>query len=338
MSDLPDFWITTVRRLAPPEFGGGISHVVSDAVVQADWVVPKSPEIDEAANPRGGVRGARGITRTDDGHIIVASYHSLLIYNSESQQVDRHSHPLMSGIHAIACEGPVVWVTSTSIDVLLGYNLETREVEEVFDLTTLASVRALGVAPRGLDLSADYRADPSVVRGDSTHLNSVLKMDDTLYVLLNRFGVIVDVRADRVVARHDLLRGAHDLVYIPERDQIAVNDTRSQSLLLFDRQTFSLVDRIRIARLKGAPWWLTTEKLKLLCQKVVSRLFKIRVNASPLFMRGLAYENGRIYSGTSPAAVFVTCLDTRQIVGQHRFSRKTTDTIYGILPASGPRA
>lgn len=329
------FYVTTVHRCAPPDQGGGVSGIDrrSGQVVLDAKVSPTDPRIDEESNPRGGIRGARGVVRLDADHILVASYHSLLVYTNDLRLVDRHTHPLMSGIHAIHLDGDVVWVTSTSIDVLLGYNLETRKAEVVHDLTSSGCVSQLGIKPRGLDLNADFRAEPSVVRGDRTHLNSVLKVEDKLYVLLNRFGAIVDVTADRIVARHKLLRGAHDLVFIPERGQIAINDTVSQSILLFDARSFELVDRLRIARLPGAPLWLTTMKIGLFSQKVASKIFKHRINSSPLFMRGLAYADGHLFSGISPAAVFVTDLGRRKVVEQYRLSRETTGTVYGILPA-----
>jgi hypothetical protein len=223
----------------------------------SDRIVPNDPQIDEASNPRGGIRGGRGVVRLDNDHIIVASYHSLLIYNNDLKLVDKHSHPLMSGIHAIALEKDTVWVTSTSIDVLLGYSLKSRNAHTVFDATSLACADALGVKPRGLDLSLDYRADPSVVRGDTTHLNSVLVLGDRLLVLLNKFGAIVDVRNDELMVQHRLLRGGHDLVHMADCGQIAVNDTRTQSFLLFDDDTFELVNRLSIAQLQGAPIWLT---------------------------------------------------------------------------------
>ena len=332
----PDaFFATTVNRCAPAHLGGDILKLsrTSRSVHASDAIVPKDPEIDEGANPRGGIRGGRGVIRLDAEHILVSSYHSLLVYTNDLTCVDAHSHPLMSGIHAIALDGDLVWVTSTSIDVLVGYNLNTRKVDRVVDATELACVADLGVKPRRLDLEADFRADPSVVRGDFTHLNSVLKLEDRLLILLNKFGAIVDVNSDVVVAQHRLLRGAHDLVYMRDRNQVAVNDTRSQSFLLFDASSFELVDRLSIATLPGAPLWLNVKKLSLYYTKFSSRVLKRPVTASPLFMRGLAYHDGKLYSGISPAAIFETDVAARRVVREYRLSRDTTETIYGILPA-----
>jgi hypothetical protein len=113
--------------------------------------------------------------------------------------------------------------------------------------------------------------------------------------------------------------------------QIAVNDTRTQSFLLFDDDTFELVNRLSIAQLQGAPIWLTVQKGMLYAQKIASRLFNTQVIASPLFMRGLAYSNGHLYSGISPAAVFVTDVNARRVVEQYRLSHDNTETVYGIL-------
>lgn len=331
----PAFFVTTVHRSAPAAQGGEVLSLdrASSQPLKRAAIVPTEPEIDEAANPRGGIRGGRGLLRLDRDHILVASYHSLLVFTNDLTLVDRHSHPLMSGVHAICRDGDIIWVTSTSIDMLLGYNLKTRTADTVIDMTELDCVQSFGITPRGLDLTRDFRADPTVVRGDSTHLNSVLKIGNQLLVLLNRFGAIIDVNADRVVAHHRWLRGGHDLVLIPDRGHIAVNDTRTQSLLLFDADGFALVDRLIMTRLPGAPFWLTSKKLTLYSQKIASRLLNYKIKAAPLFMRGLAYADGHLFSGISPAAVFVTDINAREIVEQHRLSLDTSETVYGILPA-----
>ena len=50
-------------------------------------------------------------------------------------------------------------------------------------------------------------------------------------------------------------------------------------------------------------------------------------------MRGLAYRDLHLFSGISPAAVFVTDLRTKRIVHQYRISKDVNKTVYGILPA-----
>src|SRR5207302_154420 len=59
---------------------------------------PRYPESDD--NPRGGVRGGRGVAVIPAG-IVVANYDTLHTYDDDWNSLDAFSHPLFVGLHEI---------------------------------------------------------------------------------------------------------------------------------------------------------------------------------------------------------------------------------------------
>src|SRR3954471_8976688 len=63
---------------------------------------PNFPQSDD--NPRGGVRGGRGIAVTRHG-IVAANYDTLTLYDDDWKVVDSLTDPLFVGIHEIDWDG-----------------------------------------------------------------------------------------------------------------------------------------------------------------------------------------------------------------------------------------
>lgn len=331
---LKHLYVSTVNRCSPIEQGGGLLTFQwpSGQLIAEQTVAPIDPKIEDSPNPRGGIRGARGLIKTPDGRLIVSSYHSLLVGNQQEPGIAQYSHPLMAGIHAICMgEGNKVWITSTSIDLLLEYDLTTQSATQVYDVTALNCVRDHGVTPRQLDLSLDYRTSADYIMGDFTHLNSVVRTPNRLLVLLNHQGLIVDPIADQVLLQDQNLCGAHDLVYIPSENLIAVNDTRRQAVLLYDAESLKFNQAIYLNQLKGCPSWIRwTQRANAISTKLRALLKQGSPGATPLFQRGLTYADGSLFVGLSPATVIELDWKVNQVKQVLRISKEVSETVYGI--------
>lgn len=332
-------YISTVNRCSPIEQGGGLLTYKwpEGELIAEQPIAPTTPKIEDSPNPRGGIRGARGIVKTTDGHLIVSSYHSLIELDGNMTEVNHYSHPLMSGIHAICLgEADKIWITSTSIDVLMEYDLRNQTATQFYDVTTLDCMKNYGVQPRQLDLSQDYRTSADYIMGDSTHLNSVVRTKSRLLVLLNYQGLIVDPIADQVLLQDDNLQGAHDLVYIESENLIAANDTRKQAILLYDAESLKFKQVIYLNQLKGCPNWIRwTQRSQSISGQLRSLLKRKKPAAVPLFQRGLTYTNGSLFVGLSPAAVLEVDWRGQQVKQVLRISKEVSDTIYGIWADGG---
>ena len=120
-------------------------------------------------NPRGGMRGARGMALWD-GDLLVANFSQIFRFNSRWQLVDTLSDPACADIHDIATGDGGIWVTSTAGDQLVqlspdGTTLDSFRVR--LDATDEAALTA--VSPIDLRDPRTYCAQ----RLDRLHLNSV---------------------------------------------------------------------------------------------------------------------------------------------------------------------
>ncbi len=80
--------------------------------------VPESVHRAKDPNPRGGLRGARGVT-TDGARLVIANTERLLVFDQYWKLVGDITHPLMGGVHDILAEVDGIWITCTNADLLL---------------------------------------------------------------------------------------------------------------------------------------------------------------------------------------------------------------------------
>jgi len=140
---------------------------------------PLFPESDD--NPRGGVRGGRGIAVTREG-IVVANYDTLHCFDDAWNPLETITAPLFVGIHEIDWDGEYLWVTATAIDAVLKVSPEGG-IAVAWDPhePTVASLLGLDRRPYPLDGSADLRTTQAA-RINQLHVNGVSRSGDTTIV------------------------------------------------------------------------------------------------------------------------------------------------------------
>ena len=95
-------------------------------------------------NPRGGIRGGRGVAITSDA-IWVANYDTLFEYDHSWKELRRLSNPLLSDIHEIAAMDDGIWVSSTGVDLAVKIDF-TGKVSRVWSPRTCAYLKSfLGI-------------------------------------------------------------------------------------------------------------------------------------------------------------------------------------------------
>ena len=131
---------------------------------------PSFPESDD--NPRGGVRGGRGVAVTPKG-IVVANYDTLYVYDDDWNVVDSFTHPLFVGIHEIDWDGAHFWAAATAIDAVLKVGLDWS-VEAAWDPHEAPGFERFGLRPRPhpLDGTVDYRVRQAPLLNEC-HVNGV---------------------------------------------------------------------------------------------------------------------------------------------------------------------
>jgi len=159
-------------------------------------------------NPRGGMRGVRGMG-FHNGELAIANYSSILFFDCRWNLLRVFTHPSIAAIHEIFHTKEGVWVTSTANDVLACFNPDG-------ELSCLIHLRAekslmqklggpLKLAIRPADLEAgkkDFRARAyfNLDVYDRTHLNSICKLPDgrllfSLGLLVgDYFGLLMNIK------------------------------------------------------------------------------------------------------------------------------------------------
>ncbi len=182
--------VTSVVREAGLAAASGFLRVVE---LESGRVVMKSAVPGSACrardpNPRGGLRGARGVA-VYSGRLVVANSERLLVFDTSWQLVDQLSHPLAGGIHDILAVDDGIWIASTSADLLVKLSWEGALLDVWEWRRDARLVRELGfrrLTP--VDRGRDYRDPESMRRGvpNVVHLNAVTLRPGGLLVSFGR--------------------------------------------------------------------------------------------------------------------------------------------------------
>lgn len=314
-----DVYFTTVVRMAPHTEGGEIVRLDWDTkkVLARDPMVPTDPWVDDP-NPRGNARGGRGIVQVGR-RLFAALYHSVRVFDRELNDLGRISNNLFVGLHEMSLSGDALWVASTAIDAAIKVDLEGSLIGDWWARENRNLQERFELEPMRIDKNADNRLlwlEQKVTRHPShTHLNAVTPHNGDLYVLLNRFGAVYDITADRLVLADERLAGCHNLAFVGEA--MLINDSRGSGLMVYDRRG-SLERRIDL---------LEFPEIKALRDKVRDANLQKR----PVFVRGLgAVNDRRVLLGISAATVVEIDLYTGELVDLFQYSPDVAVCVHGL--------
>lgn len=195
--------VSTVVRGASFDEPSGFYHVVEveQGAVIGSVPVPEARHLAEDPNPRGGLRGGRGVSSQDD-LLVLASNDTLRVVGPDWAIRQRISHPLAGGIHDVHAEGDGVWVSATAGSLVLKLSWDGELLSGWHWAEDRALVRALGLSPRAvpaLDLHRDYRVpSPGSGAHDVVHLNAVCPDGDRLLVGLGQVLSSAALRRERL--------------------------------------------------------------------------------------------------------------------------------------------
>ena len=183
---------TSIVRHAGLEQASGFVRIVDveGRRILSKSATPESVYRVKDTNPRGGLRGARGIGVCKD-KLVIANSERLFVFDSTWKLVGEITHPLMGEIHEILVEEDGIWVTCTGADLLLKVDWQGK-ISHVWEWRQHDQlVEALGFSevPR-VDRAVDYR-DPESARDsvrNLVHLNAVTRAP---YGILLSFGRIL---------------------------------------------------------------------------------------------------------------------------------------------------
>jgi hypothetical protein len=179
--------VTTIVRGAPLDVPGGWLRVVDlDTGVQTAMApVPDAVHRAADTNPRGGLRGGRGLASTADTIALAVNDRILLLDPSWATRAVL-THRWLGGIHDIAADDDGLWVTCADNDLLLWLDWDGRVNGSWHWRADRRTRRALGFGwLPSFDRSIDHR-DPRApgLRVELGHVNGVALDGDAVLVEL----------------------------------------------------------------------------------------------------------------------------------------------------------
>ena len=177
--------ITTIVRGAELELPAGWLRVLSTDGWDQLAMAPLPDAVHRAldTNPRGGLRGGRGVASTP-GRLAVAINDRVLVLDQDWRVERLLSHPWMGGIHDIAADATGLWATCADNDLVLRIDWDGRPCGMWHWRADRRMRHELGFGwLPGFDRSIDYR-DPLEpgLRVDLAHVNAVALEGDALLV------------------------------------------------------------------------------------------------------------------------------------------------------------
>ena len=171
-----------------------IGEQASGHVLEVDWTgqriikrfaVPDPMYPESNTNPRGGLRGGRGV-KVRRGHYFVANYDTVHVYDSNWRLQDKISHPLATDIHEIDLDASGIWLSCSRYDMALKLDYGGEKLDHWHISDSPGLMRMIGVRCGLPDLTKDYRRQMTMGL-DHTHLNCVqIGADDSLIVNLGQ--------------------------------------------------------------------------------------------------------------------------------------------------------
>jgi hypothetical protein len=211
--------VTSVVREAGLYERSGFVRVVDleQRAVLACWTMPESRRRALDPNPRGGLRGAKGVGVHGE-RLVVANVERVFVLDSGWRPRAEVTHPWLSGIHDLSCGPDGILVTSANCDLLLRVGWDGSVDEEWTWRRDRELAAELGLpSPPAFEPELDYR-DPVVLHTglhNLVHLNGVARGRDGVLVTLGRILAPPAVRrrraraaAARLVARTPAGRAA----------------------------------------------------------------------------------------------------------------------------------
>ena len=162
--------VSTTRRHVPATELSGYLYVIdptSQKVLQRSLMI-ETPYRELDTNPRGGLRGVKGISIRPD-QIAIANSLMIFRYDPAWNLLGTIHHPSCAAVHDIAFDHDTLWVTSARTDILLQFALSGQLLRHYYMRESSPALRKLGWNPPLLMNGADIRNGKIDFRNPLTH-------------------------------------------------------------------------------------------------------------------------------------------------------------------------
>ena len=345
--------VTSIVRHADLRQASGFASVLEldSGRILMKSPVPESTRRARDPNPRGGLRGARGIAFCGN-KLALANTERVLVFDINWRLRGEITHPLMAGIHDLLADPEGIWVTCTSADLLIRMSWK-GELISVWEWRADARLRSqLGFGQLAMvDRGIDFR-DPESSRSgprNLAHLNSIHRSGDKILVSLGRVipphtykrlvlaGWIGRISQRMGVRRPSTTKSGLQPGGIPVKLQpgscfaLLELDESLQANLIFS-QSGTKVPNHNIAVFEDRILYNDTNRnevvsldLKKECEQ------RLPIPGAPGFLRGMALTGRDVFVGSqAPAAIYQVDLDRWVIKREFLLDGVSGESVYGV--------
>jgi hypothetical protein len=328
-----NIYLSTIIRGAPIEEGGEIIKIdwESKKILKRHYIVPKEPKVVDP-NPRGGSRGGRGIIKYEN-KILVASYHTIHVFDLDLNPIKDIKNNLFVGIHEIKKVDSYIYVTSTKIDTIVKIDYEGNTINYWSARDNYEVQRLFKVSPLNITDQRDNREKfmgEQLIEKDKNHLhlNAVSANQNEVYLTFNAKGAIFGLPDNKVLYSNDNIKGFHNLEKL-DKNKFLICNSKFKELKIINKNGIEgealNILKFNILKFYYYKFWIIY---------FIKYYMKFKEKISqPFFLRGLDVLNDqqKAFAGVSPLGVIEVDLNTMLPSDFKFFSNDITHCVHGLL-------
>ena len=354
---------TTIRNVNPNERSGHLYSIdISEQRVERCSYVVEPPYRDVDDNPRGGMRGCKGISIKPDC-VAISNSSSIFLFDPQWNFLQAFTHPSCAGIHDITFQQNRLWVTSARTDMIFQFSLDGDlldfiYVRECSELKKILKWNPPVLLTKGQILSGeiDFR-DPRLYDKetyDNAHINSICQLDsgDLLVslglVVENRFQNFVRIKKwlkkrnlwSCILTINRMLRGAFRLSQKMHSDLIIQPVVgRSAIIRLSENKDVKLLFTLEGQTVPGHSLLQVSADIVLYLDTTNGNIIEFRVddgtivsshNVTNGFLRGGVLVQKNLVAVGSNNEIILFDLDKKKIQSRFFYSSNKQEAVYDI--------
>ncbi len=341
---------SAVRYAGAADFSGYFRVVDLEAgLVTLSAPIPESSRRADDPNPRGGLRGAKGVSSHGE-RMVVANSERIFVFDRGWSILDEFTHPLMGAVHDVLAVEDGIWITCTACDLLLKVTWSGDPIETWSWRSDPELVSALGFdSLPPFDPGLDHR-DPRIAQQgvhNIVHLNGVARGADGLLLSFGRIlsPSVVSQRLRKAALARKLSRIGLSRP-LPTKPTpvpastvagssfavVALPDQGTPRVVL--RQSGITVPNHNVEEIDGEIVYLDSNEGRLVVwdPRAAGERLSVPIPGSPSFPRGLARIGDRLFlvGSQAPLALHAVDLDEGRVIETIEIDGAAGESVYGL--------
>jgi hypothetical protein len=356
--------VSTGRRHVPFSEPSGYLHSIDieqQTILRTSLPIePAYREFDD--NPRGGLRGCRGIAIGDD-EIAIANSSIIFRYDSHWNLLGAITHPSCAGIHDILYQDDSIWVTATRSDLLIQFDLSGQLIKHYYLRDPSPALQALKWRAPILLKAKDIEGGRLDLRNPKTHdreahnrvhINGVCMLPDgeiiasmglimsgfhtnliRAKVFLSHIGlwdyfITINKQIQRVLRRGKNMHS--NLVVQPVKGQSAVVriDPQRNHTLVFASKDMTVPSHSLMTMPDGTIIYLNTTEGKVIHFNLTTHEIISSTKVTDGFLRGATHLGNGFLALGSKQEILLFDLEARRIQTKMKFTADINEAVYDI--------